>query len=620
MSRFVALALVANLVIWVGCQNKEPSRSATSSDTQTETANVSTSDQNPASANQQAQQDTVAVAKDEEDIAADERAENPAEQSRPSEEEPLAEDGSEAEPEDLLDTLPMDVNEPSDLIVSAWLPAHRMFLPTTAGPLIVDAEIRLGDELLANVFERRIEDVIQAADDGEAGPTWNKLFSHVMDNPEQFGGQPGFNRGQYRQMIERFDRNRNKRPDFDEVPRFLFRNSGIDVPFRLTGTDHYREINRSGSALFAAIDSNGDRALDEAEVSAAPQALLRFDPNADQRIDPVEVISVVLNDPAWDRRKSNRRGEVATDLDGYVDWTMVSYSIESMTGNAPFATAQNSIDQLDQDNDASISAAEAKELLDIVADIRLKVTFGSESSGEAEIEVVWLRPELKSLNITQHASASVTVSDDSFNLLLVARDGPAGRNRIPREAFEMLDANNDGALEEDEIPDAAANEFSIDNLDTDDDGKLTFEEINSAQPGPQPIWNAQVRARGAEFPDGIFAWLDANHDQFLSTREILNSEARLRQCSPPGQAIKPIAIPDTFAIQFMHADPLQDQQNFQFSSIPQVPSGDWPRWAQNMDVNRDGEISELEFPGSASQFQKLDSNGDGFISADEITD
>ncbi len=75
--------------------------------------------------------------------------------------------------------------------------------------------------------------------------TWNDLFSYVTGDPEQFGGQTGFNRGQYRQMIERFDRNRNRRPDADEVARFLFRDSGVDVAFRLIGTDYYREINRS---------------------------------------------------------------------------------------------------------------------------------------------------------------------------------------------------------------------------------------------------------------------------------------------------------------------------------------------------------------------------------------
>lgn len=527
-------------------------------------------------------------------------------------EEPEAEDESSVD---------VAAGEPAEQPIETpdWSPAHRMFLPTTAGPLFVDVEIRFGDQLLADVFAKRIEQIIEEArGNSKSELTWNEFFEHVSSNPEQFDRQLVSNRGQYRQMIQQFDRNRNKCPDHDEVARFVFRNSGPGVPFRLIGTDYHREINRSASALFEAIDADGNKALDEAELENAPQALIRFDPNADQRIDAVELIAQQDNDPAWNRRRSNRRGEVAMDLDGYVDWSMLSYSIEGMFGRHPFGLADNLVDDVDENSDRSISSSEAKQLREVTADLRLKVTFGAASSGKPKIEVVWIRPELQTLTIND-GGAVVSLTDGRFSLLATVTDRESVRNRIPREAFDMLDANNDGFLDEEEIPEGVPDELSLENLDADEDGKLTYEEITTApRDAPKPAWAAQVRARGTEFPDGVFAFLDTNHDWFLSTREILNADARLRQCSVNRKVVRPAGIPDTFAIQFMHADPMQDQQNFAFVSEAAVNNSSWPRWAQHMDVNRDGEISQVEFPGSVTQFEALDTSGDGFIDSTEL--
>ena len=115
-----------------------------------------------------------------------------------------------------------------------------------------------------------------------------------------------------------------------------------------------------------------------------------------------------------------------------------------------------------------------------IDDGKAKVVFAKDASDEPTIEVVWLRPELRSLNIVRSSSSGISVSDGAFTLLATVKDRQTRRNRIPREAFEMLDANNDGALEENEIPDGVPAEFSFAELDTDNDGKLTYQEVNRA--------------------------------------------------------------------------------------------------------------------------------------------
>ncbi len=531
------------------------------------------------------------------------------------------------DPETELDLLPA---EPAEEIMITDLPeAFRMLVPTTAGPLIVDAQIQLGDDELSQAFAQRIDELITAAnDDPETNLTWDELFGYLAGNPEQFGRQQvPMNRGQKRLVIQQYDSNRNNQPDHEEVARFIFRSNGINLPFRLLGTDYFREINRSRSALFAALDTDGNGFLDASEVDAASNSLLRFDPNADQRIDLGEVITQRTeprqpnNDPAWNRRRSSRRGEVAMDLAGYVDWTMVSYALENMRGAVPFSLPGNLVDALDVNQNESINSHEAKELLSGPPDVRLLIQFSADSD-RPTIDVEYLRCGEEAVTVTHRTPGDVAIADDAFALIASVTDRQSSRNRIPREVFEMLDANNDGGLQEDEIPDGAPDELSFTDLDADDDGKLTFQEINSVAKNQKlPIWGVQVRARGAEFPDGVFAWLDVNHDGFMSTREILTAPARLRVAKPADQPIKATDIPDTFALQFVRADPMQDmQQNFQFETPSSRAPSSGPPWAQNMDSNRDGEISRVEFPGSLEQFAKLDANGDGFISSDEIAE
>jgi Ca2+-binding EF-hand superfamily protein len=50
-----------------------------------------------------------------------------------------------------------------------------------------------------------------------------------------------------------------------------------------------------------------------------------------------------------------------------------------------------------------------------------------------------------------------------------------------------------------------------------------------------------------------------------------------------------------------------------------TPTGDAPRWFQQMDANRDGSISLREFIGPPEVFQRLDENTDGFLDPAEAT-
>ncbi len=450
-------------------------------------------------------------------------------------------------------------------------PPARLLLPTTSGVLIIDVDIRIGTTPLNEVFAARIDAVItEARQDAADELTWPQLFDHVRADPLQFGSLQGANAGQDRDRVRRYDTNRNKIPDHDEVAKFLFRNSRFAGSFRLRGTDHYRHVNRSRSTLFKTMDASGDGFLDSGELSDATHALLLLDQNSDRSIRWSEVVlDTSQSDQAWNQRRSNRRGGVAMDTAGYVDWAMISYSFDADLQNSPFGIENHPIDALDQDHDGSISGEEAKALGVIPADLKLLVQFPERVPGNPTLRIVSMRRELKRLVTTDDSSDG---SSDSISL----------RGERLNLVIRVIDAKVATLSDSDQ---------------------------------EEPIWKVQVRGRAAEFPDGVFAWLDQNQDQILSERELQSSAQRLPR--PGGRPIGAADIPDSYLVQISRGDPAQDAQTFALSNSANRDRQSLPRWAVHMDANRDGDISQTEFIGTQQQFNDLDTNSDGFLDAQE---
>ena len=501
-------------------------------------------------------------------------------------------------------------------------PASRLLLPTTAGPLLVDVEVDIDGQNLFTAFEQRIAKAIKDARGEDDELSWQQFFQFVSTNPDMFGRNSATNRKQYRSMRERYDENRNNAPDVKEVAKFLFRNNGIHSPLRLMGTNHYRDSNRAESQVFRALDQNEDKVLSLEEIQMADVQLHRIDPNSDQRIDLSELadsapnrVAMMNMDSAWNRRKINRRGEVAMDFDGYIDWTMTSYAMDDWFGNPGPWSDQSFADQLDRNSNGTIEKDEAKTVTECEVDIRLKASFGQTTS----IAVQSVSPAIQ--GVTQSArDDQVVFRSNRLNLVFyITNQTSQNSQQVPPEAFAMLDANNDGLLDESEIPEQAPEEFSIKELDKNNDEKLSLEEINQRNNKDKelPVWASQIRGRGAEIPDAVFSWLDQNQDHSLSSREIQQTPARLLDCTVDGQPLTSGQIPDTFVVHLLRGDPAVDQQNFRALPKPVVANNEMPTWAVHMDSNRDGEVSHVEFVGTDSAFEKLDSNGDQFLDSTE---
>ena len=479
----------------------------------------------------------------------------------------------------------------------------------------------IDDQPVANAFAEKVKSVhgllLQSAEDSDK-PRWEDLFELVSGDAVTFGQTSSRIQGQEKALEKRYDRDRNGRVDDEELVRFLFRDGNVASEFRLFGTDAFRWANRSGSALFVAMDRNADRRLDGDEIKAASESLLRMiDRDSDRCIDLAEATEVAdLDENAWQRGRSERQGNVAMDLAGFVNWSNVSYAMGGMLKSGNGVAKVHPVRLLDSDEDRWISAEEAAKVLEQQPSISITVRFNSSDPSATGVEVTVL-DGIDGCKIQPVDDQCTWLAESPIEIGVLAIETPTNQNRIPREVFVQLDADQDGAIDENEIPEVAREQFPIEELDTNQDGKLTFLEINQALKQSESIWNYQVRARAAEHPDGVFAWLDTDHDQFLSAREIRTAPSRLLPLLNEDQQLKANEIPDTVVIQFGRGEPEQDDQRFQLVRRTSSRPTDLPRWFTHMDANADGEISETEFLGPIATFGNLDLNGDRFLKPDE---
>ena len=202
-----------------------------------------------------------------------------------------------------------------------------------------------------------------------------------------------------------------------------------------------------------------------------------------------------------------------------------------------------------------------------------------------------------------------------------AKEAPPPRGSD--DLFAKLDTDKDGIVKADEVPESqkAAFDRLLKNGDIDGDGKLSREEYAAStkatetprqpgrgggapgqpRPGGPPIDPREMFARMDRNQDGKlskdeapprmqenFDRIDANSDGGLSPEEFSRVAGAFGQRPPPGAGgLPPPGMPPMglFSI---------------------------------LDTDRDGEISTAEIVGAGTALLKLDRNGDGKLTPDEV--
>jgi Ca2+-binding EF-hand superfamily protein len=545
---------------------------------------------------------------------------------------------------------------------------ERVLLLAPRNPVLIDFQLSIDGRPHTTAMDRLVEEVLKLADtDGDGRPTWKEIVASKRFKYGQFGNLPIASENEYKQIIERYDVDRDGVADAGELPRFLTRNAGSARSFSVRGTADFRHARGRGSPLWGILDVDDDGAISAEERAAAPGALLTRDTDDDEILLSGDLNPQVVLDPGMMGSRRRAGPTIIRLLGSHTDWDSVRSSLEEHYAGGGYLRADSFpltpelFSQLDANGDGKILKAEFARLNEVPPHIVLGVSFGKPHEPEPEkregearegeapaeppandekpanekpaddqpavpaspsVKLVSLIPALGETQPLLEQPGRLTFRVAETTITVYLNDSVSGGNfaEQAQQILLALDGDKNGYLEKSEVPENGAPQLGqFDAVDTDEDGKVYLAEIVAFLEQQQAGLRAQIHAKASDREDALFAALDQNHDQRLDAREIEQVPERLAALDASGDGLLTSdEIPESLVIGLARGS--LENMDALFVLPPLVvraTAADTPRWFTAMDANGDGAISRREFLGAHDTFVGLDTNGDGLLDAAE---
>lgn len=229
---------------------------------------------------------------------------------------------------------------------------------------------------------------------------------------------------------------------------------------------------------------------------------------------------------------------------------------------------------------------------------------------------------------------------DGMRMRLLARGGGANDRMMSKgyigQEFSLADADRSQELSAEEfnaisgsLSRAGANlEFSA--VDQDRSGGLSRKELFRGLDSEQAVVSGRVEMTVEQSGRTLFSILDVNRDRRLTRREIHSGHSGLRQFDLNSDGLfSELELGTEYSLSIGLGRSEYRRASEEMTMNPAMMAGAadailpgpddlaGPLWFRRMDRNQDGDVSLREFPGTAEQFQQLDTDSDGLISAAE---
>jgi Ca2+-binding EF-hand superfamily protein len=277
--------------------------------------------------------------------------------------------------------------------------------------------------------------------------------------------------------------------------------------------------------------------------------------------------------------------------------------------NAPGTGAQDSgamFAELDKNKDGQLTGDEIPEDKKRLFERLLRVADkNSDGKLSAEEFAAGLKPR-------QQGGAAASPAD--------LQTGKGERKGLER-LFKRADTNGDGKITLDEVPEERRERFKklIARGDKDGDGMLNEQEFTAAIAAVEG--QNSPEGKGPEGLKRLFKRLDKNGDGKVTADEVPQErrpmiERLLRRGDKDGD--KALSLEEFTAV-FSKMRP--DNGPSAGVGRPPMPPGGGPPFPSlfsALDADHDGRLSASEISAAAEVIRKLDKNGDGFVTPDEI--
>lgn len=211
----------------------------------------------------------------------------------------------------------------------------------------------------------------------------------------------------------------------------------------------------------------------------------------------------------------------------------------------------------------------------------------------------------------------------------------ARSQQFQKELLAKLDTNTDGSVNQDELKSALSQKSddgllvslskNFSNLDSDNSGSLSSEEMAAMAPPPPPDKSTD-QAQNTELADAVISALDANGDGAISSDELSNGLTSAGSSADSSQMFSAL---DKNQDGTVSKDELAASLTTQPPQPPQQPSSD--ELFSSLDADSDGNVSASELTSalqagnsstssdtSAALLKALDSDSSGGVSSDEL--